>query len=92
MPPAFPSIRVRQQPQHDLERDHEWVTIVWDDPVNLMSYVTMVFMRHFGYSRDKADQLMLAVHHEGERWSGAARGRRWRPTSSPCIAMGCAQR
>lgn len=65
MPLAFPSIRVRQQPQHGPERDHEWVTIVWDDPVNLMSYVTMVFMRHFGYSRDKADQLMLAVHHEG---------------------------
>lgn len=55
MPLAFPSIRVRQQPQHGPERDHEWVTIVWDDPVNLMSYVTMVFMRHFGYSRDKAD-------------------------------------
>jgi ATP-dependent Clp protease adaptor protein ClpS len=42
-----------------------WITIVWDDPVNLMSYVTWVFKRHFGYPTEKAHELMLAVHEEG---------------------------
>ncbi len=43
----------------------QWVTIVWDDPVNLMSYVTYVFQTYFRYPRDKAERLMLQVHHEG---------------------------
>jgi ATP-dependent Clp protease adaptor protein ClpS len=42
-----------------------WVTIVWNDPVNLMSYVALVFQRLFGYSKAKANKLMLQVHHEG---------------------------
>ena len=42
-----------------------WVTIVWNDPVNLMSYVTFVFTTYFGYSRNKAEKLMLEVHHDG---------------------------
>ncbi len=42
-----------------------WITIVWNDPVNLMSYVTHVFMVLFGYSRDRATVLMLQVHNEG---------------------------
>ena len=65
MPLAFPSIRVRQQTQHGPERDHEWVTIVWDDPVNLMSYVSFVFQDYFGYSREEAERLMMQVHTEG---------------------------
>ncbi len=47
------------------EADHPWVTIVWDDPINLMSYVTHVFMKVFGYSKPKAEKLMLDVHHRG---------------------------
>ena len=43
-----------------------WVTIVWNDPVNLMSYVTYVFQTYFGYARKKAEKLMLEVHHEGK--------------------------
>ena len=43
-----------------------WVTIVWDDPVNLMSYVTYVFQKIFGYSEPQATRLMLKVHHEGK--------------------------
>jgi ATP-dependent Clp protease adaptor protein ClpS len=43
-----------------------WVTIVWNDPVNLMSYVAWVFRSYFGYSEAKADKLMLAVHQEGK--------------------------
>ncbi len=45
--------------------DRPWVTIVWNDPVNLMSYVTYVFQKLFGYSRDHATKLMLDVHHKG---------------------------
>ena len=42
-----------------------WVTIVWNDPVNLMSYVTYVFQNYFGYSKEKATELMLDVHRKG---------------------------
>lgn len=45
--------------------DHPWVTLVWNDPVNLMSYVTWVFQTHFGYSRTKAEKLMMDVHTKG---------------------------
>ena len=43
-----------------------WATIVWNDPVNLMSYVTFVFQQYFGYTRKKAEKLMLRVHQEGK--------------------------
>jgi ATP-dependent Clp protease adaptor protein ClpS len=46
--------------------DRPWQTVVWNDPVNLMSYVTYVFQKLFGYSRDKATALMLDVHHKGK--------------------------
>jgi ATP-dependent Clp protease adaptor protein ClpS len=45
--------------------DRPWIVIVWNDPVNLMTYVTLVFQRLFGYGRAKAERLMLQVHHEG---------------------------
>ena len=45
--------------------DVPWVTIVWNDPVNLMSYVAYVFQTYFGYSKEKATQLMLDVHRKG---------------------------
>lgn len=45
--------------------DRPWVTIVWDDPINLMTYVTHVFMTVFGYSKAKAERLMLDVHEKG---------------------------
>jgi len=46
--------------------DRPWVVIVWNDPINLMSYVTFVFQKLFGYSREKATKLMLDVHHKGK--------------------------
>jgi ATP-dependent Clp protease adaptor protein ClpS len=46
--------------------DRPWITIVWDDPINLMSYVTLVFQKLFGYSKAKATKLMLQVHNEGK--------------------------
>ncbi len=42
-----------------------WQTVVWNDPVNLMSYVSHVFRTYFGFSRERAERLMLAVHHDG---------------------------
>jgi len=52
--------------------DIPWQVVVHNDPVNLMSYVTMVFQRVFGYPRDKAEKHMLEVHHIGRSilWSG----------------------
>ena len=49
-----------------VEPDIPWVVIVWNDPVNLMSYVVYVFQKLFGYSREKATKLMLDVHHRGK--------------------------
>ncbi len=46
--------------------DTPWVTIVWNDPVNLMSYVVFVLQKLFGYDREKATRLMLDVHHKGK--------------------------
>ena len=43
-----------------------WVTIVWNDPVNLMSYVAFIFQKYFGYNKAKAEKLMLEVHREGK--------------------------
>lgn len=50
-----------------------WNVVVHNDPVNLMSYVTMVFQRVFGYSKEKAEHHMLEVHHKGRSivWTGA---------------------
>lgn len=46
--------------------DRPWLVIVWNDPVNLMSYVVLVLQKLFGYSRAKATRLMLQVHHDGK--------------------------
>jgi len=48
-----------------VDPDRPWVTIVWNDPINLMSYVTHVFMTVFAYPKAKAEKLMLDVHHLG---------------------------
>ena len=45
--------------------DTPWIDLVWNDPINLMSYVTFVFQKLFGYSREKATSLMLDVHEKG---------------------------
>lgn len=55
-----------ERPSTDVRPDLPWITIVWNDPVNLMSYVTFVFQTVFGYSREKAEKLMLDVHQKGK--------------------------
>ena len=60
-------VEVEQPVEHDeIEHDRLWIVIVWNDPINLMSYVTLVFQKLFGYSRAKATELMLQVHNEGK--------------------------
>ncbi|MCK9877659.1 MULTISPECIES: ATP-dependent Clp protease adapter ClpS [Frankia] len=54
-----------EEVDESVDEDRPWVTIVWNDPINLMSYVTYVFQKLFGYSRAKAHELMLDVHHKG---------------------------
>jgi len=51
--------------QDETKSDRPWIVIVWNDPINLMSYVTFVFQKLFGYSLEKATELMLDVHHKG---------------------------
>ncbi len=56
------------EPGQDEQFDHAtpWVVIVWNDPINLMSYVTFVLRKLFGYSKSEATRLMLQVHNEGK--------------------------
>ena len=62
---AYPDELTSVDTGADTGLDTPWVTIVWDDPVNLMSYVVYVFQSYFGYERAKAERLMLQVHNEG---------------------------
>jgi ATP-dependent Clp protease adaptor protein ClpS len=68
---STPTIQPAVRPAEDTETDERhdpdrpWVTIVWNDPINLMNYVTHVFMKVFGYSKEKATELMMDVHQKG---------------------------
>jgi len=66
-PPSTAPVEL-DQPTGDVDvvPDRPWVVIVWNDPINLMSYVAWVFQKLFGYSKEKANQLMLDVHHKGK--------------------------
>ena len=70
VPPA-PASPTTVRPDTDVEVeetvdvDRPWIALVWNDPINLMSYVAFVFQKLFGYSKDKANALMLDVHHKG---------------------------
>ena len=68
MAAATPTIERAGRPAADdaVETERAWITIVWNDPVNLMSYVTHVFQKLFGYTKEKATKLMLDVHHKGK--------------------------
>ena len=64
--------RIEKETQSEEELDLPWQVVVHNDPVNLMSYVTMVFQRVFGYPRERAERHMLEVHQNGRSilWSG----------------------
>jgi ATP-dependent Clp protease adaptor protein ClpS len=57
---------IAERPVDEVLAQTPWVTIVWDDPVNLMSYVTHVFVTYFHYTKSKAEKLMLQVHTTGK--------------------------
>jgi ATP-dependent Clp protease adaptor protein ClpS len=63
--PAEPATTVEELTDELVDADTPWQTIVWNDPVNLMSYVTWVFQKLFGYDKAKATALMMDVHHKG---------------------------
>lgn len=58
--------KIDEELQTILSRDVPWITIVWDDPVNLMTYVTYVLIKLFGYNQEKAHELMMQVHTQGK--------------------------
>jgi ATP-dependent Clp protease adaptor protein ClpS len=66
MPKVKSKIEVNEKLKAIFNGDIPWVTIVWDDPVNLMTYVTYVLMELFGYSKERAHELMMKVHTEGK--------------------------
>ena len=55
----------RPEDDEDIAPDFPWIVIVWNDPINLMSYVTWVLQKLFGYPREKAEKLMMDVHVKG---------------------------
>lgn len=65
-PPPTGGTAVAERPADVVLGLTPWVTIVWDDPVNLMSYVTHVFVTYFKFDRVKAQRLMMQVHTEGK--------------------------
>ena len=68
MAPVAPAPVEVEEPTSDTFTDVDvpWIVIVWNDPINLMSYVTFVLQKLFGYNREKATKLMLQVHNEGK--------------------------
>jgi ATP-dependent Clp protease adaptor protein ClpS len=73
MPQRRPGIEVLEDTDTDTRLGKPWKVIVHDDPINLMVYVTHVFMRIFGYPKPKAERHMLEVHKQGRSilWTGA---------------------
>ena len=64
-PTVAPERTQKSETEPHVDPDVPWVTIVWNDPINLMDYVTYVFQQVFGYSKQKATKLMLDVHQKG---------------------------
>ena len=65
MTTSAPDTLERVEIEESFDLDRPWVVIVWNDPINLMEYVTFVFQSLFGFSKDKATKLMLDVHQLG---------------------------
>jgi ATP-dependent Clp protease adaptor protein ClpS len=65
MPVAAPVETDETSTETTVTPDRPWIVLVWNDPINLMSYVTFVLQKVFGYSKEKAESLMLDVHTKG---------------------------
>ena len=64
--PVMTSVEEETITDEAIDLDRPWVVIVWNDPINLMEYVTFVLQKLFGYTREKATKLMLDVHQKGK--------------------------
>jgi ATP-dependent Clp protease adaptor protein ClpS len=62
---TIPDVGSSLSASEELETDEPWLVVVWNDPINLMSYVTFVLQKLFGFSKEKATKLMLEVHNRG---------------------------
>jgi ATP-dependent Clp protease adaptor protein ClpS len=62
---VLPQRDIAEETGERTDTDKPWIVLVWNDPINLMSYVTFVLQKVFGYSKEKATALMLDVHHKG---------------------------
>lgn len=65
MSDTLEQVGLDRQLDQQLSLGEPWVTLVWNDPINLMSYVSYIFRSYFGFSRAEANKRMLIVHHEG---------------------------
>src|ERR1041384_1696277 len=65
-PQGLPIGEAQVEGEEGAQTERPWVDVVWNDPVNLMSYVTWVLQKLFGFSKEKAERLMLDVHHKGK--------------------------
>ncbi len=61
-----PTVGQETEKDESVDLDRPWIVIVWNDPINLMEYVTFVFQKLFGYSVEKATKLMMDVHQKGK--------------------------
>lgn len=95
MPKVKSKIEVNEKLDEELKAifngDIPWVTIVWDDPVNLMTYVTYVLMELFGYSKERAHELMMKVHTEGKAVVSTEVVKRWNTMLHDYMSMVCGQ-
>jgi ATP-dependent Clp protease adaptor protein ClpS len=66
MSPELTVIQPDVDEHTELDEDRPWTVVVWNDPINLMSYVSYVFRKLFGYTKQKADKLMMDVHVKGK--------------------------
>lgn len=65
-PPGSPTPQIETESESRAEREPGYLVVVWDDPINLMSYVVHVFQKVFGWNREKAEHHMLEVHEKGK--------------------------
>ena len=70
--PSAPDVVIEPKVEVEESLDVPWNVVVHNDPINLMDYVTKVFMRVFGYAKEKADSHMMEVHQRGRSilWTG----------------------
>ena len=73
MQEARPGVQILEEEETETRLSRPWKVVVHDDPINLMVYVTHVFMRIFGYPKVKAEKHMLEVHMQGRSilWTGS---------------------